>query len=75
MSNIVKKLTISDDQMEVIKEALGKLKHISKSKDSKEIITQLEVVKNECEKGIEVRVAAGIFYLCKIINKDIFTTI
>lgn len=60
LSNIVKKLAISDDKMEVIAEALKTLENANKTKsDSKQIMQQLELIRTECDKGIDMKVAAG----------------
>lgn len=46
--------------MDIINEALTTLESFNKSKsDSKQIVTQLENIKSECDKGIEMKVAAG----------------
>lgn len=60
LSNIVKKLSLSEDKIESIKEALAALEKFNNSApDSKEIGTQLEIIRAECDKGIEMKVAAG----------------
>lgn len=46
--------------MKVITDALKTLQAANNKKpDSKVIVVQLDIIKSECDKGIEMRVAAG----------------
>lgn len=42
-----------------MKEALNSVEKCSKTKDFHEIVAKLEIIKAECDKGIEMKVAAG----------------
>lgn len=60
LSNIIKKLSLDENQLKTLKEALNNLEKSMKTKeDSHKIVAQLEIIKTECDKGIEMKVAAG----------------
>lgn len=60
LSNVIKKLAVTEDKLEIINQAIKTLENANKNKvESKQIETQLDNLRIECEKGIEMRVSAG----------------
>lgn len=60
LSNIIKKLAVTEDSMGIINQTIKTLENANNTKvDSKQIEIELENLKIECEKGIEMRVSAG----------------
>lgn len=70
LTNIVKELKISSEKTNVIKKELEKLEELTKSKNdpetTKSVLEPLEKITAHCEMGIQYRVAAGTFIVCKL---------